>query len=168
MLYKEFGAVWWVDSSVRFVTNDLELPLKYLKENGILFFTYGPELSIAQHTDRRTFGYFNENPCLYRQFGEVEAGFIAFRKSTTAEVVLRQWLACALNENCISPQNATRYCDPSESDIFIGQCHRFDQSALGIILRRLYHKQNHYPLVDTPFRIHEIRRKEEIAFFGVV
>lgn len=170
LMYKEFGNVWWLDASARFVTRDIDLPLKYLKENGILFFTFDQTSSIALRTDKRTFNYFNEDPCLYTNFGEIDASAVAFRKRHTNDVILRLWLSCALVKDCIAPANVTKYCERDYTTSrkrpnLIGRCHRFDQSVLGIILRRLYHKQNHYPMVEIPFRILEIRRNEEIPFF---
>lgn len=168
LVYKEFGNVWWADTSVRFVTNDLDLPLKYIREHGILFFTYGASLNVAMHTHKQTFAFFNEDPCPYKFFGEIEAGIVAFRKSHVADVTLRKWVECALNIECLKPVGASKVCpnQPQEmKDDLIGICHRFDQSILSVILRRLYHKQNDYPLVETPFRIVEIHRREEIPFF---
>lgn len=168
LLYQEFGNVWWIDSSVRFISRDLELPLKYLKEKGMLFFTYDVSSSIAAHTDRRMFTYFDEDPCLFVNFGEIEASSIAFSKHLVSRVVLRQWILCALDQNCIAPTDSSKQCKMTlnVTTMEIGRCHRFDQSAISIILRRLYHKQNHYPLVEIPFKIIEIRRREDIPYFG--
>lgn len=169
MVYQEFGHVWWVDASVRFVSSDLQLPVKYLREYNILFFTYDKVHNIALHSYRTMFNYFSEDPCLYKTFGEVEAGNVAFRKSHVADVVLRQWVSCALDIDCIAPASATKNCGKmlvgEMSDALIGHCHRYDQSALSIILRRLYHKQNDYPLVTTPFRVTELQRRDKVQYF---
>lgn len=168
-MYQEFGYVWWADSSVRSIEIDFKLPLKYLKENNILFFTYDISNNIALHTHTTMFAYFSEDPCLYKSFGEVEAGSIAFRKSNVTDVVLRQWVSCALIFDCIAPSNATKHCgkplNGKMTDAMIGHCHRFDQSALSIILRRLYHKQNDYPMVEIPFTLTEVRRRHDIPYF---
>ncbi|XP_052779990.1 uncharacterized protein LOC128217128 [Mya arenaria] len=170
LMYKEHGHVWWLDASVRLVTDELLMPLRYLRETGILFFTYGSSLNVALHTHGDMFRYFSEDPCNYKSYGEVEAGSIMFRRSHVTDVVLRLWAACALEEGCVAPKDTTRYCDAdiSErvmSDRLSGACHRYDQSALGIILRRLYHKQNDYPLVETPFKLTTIQRDRGIPYF---
>lgn len=154
---------------MRFTSGDLELPLKYLQENKILFFTYNSIHNVALHTHRNMFSYFSEDPCLYKGFGEVEAGNIAFRKGHVTDTVLRQWASCALDASCLAPMKATKNCGRAAitimRDDLIGRCHRFDQSALSIILRRLYHRQMDYPLVETPFDVTVVQRRHEIPYF---
>ncbi|XP_052261544.1 uncharacterized protein LOC127865666 [Dreissena polymorpha] len=167
-LYQEFGYVWWVDSSIRFITDEFALPLKYVRENGILFFTYDGNVNVAYHTHLQTFKYFSEDPCVFKNIGEIEAGNLVFRKSNVADIVLRQWASCALVEGCISPANSKRFCERSADemdDSLIGHCHRFDQSALSILLRRLFHKRNDYPLVEEPFKLVMVQRKHGIPYF---
>lgn len=168
LLYQEFGYVWWVDASIRFITDDFELPLKYVREHGILFFTYDVSVNVAYHTHVQMFKYFSEDPCLYKNIGEIEAGNLVFRKSNVTDIVLRQWAACALVEGCISPAKSKRFCERNADemdDSLIGHCHRFDQSALSILLRRLYHKRNDYPLVEEPFKLVMVQRKHGIPYF---
>ena len=164
-LLMEFGWVWWADSSVRFVTNDLDRGLKYSKDNSILFFTYGVVFSVAQHTDVQTMKYLQEDRCKFRHFGEVEATFVLFHFDDVTNILVDTWAACALNKNCMAPEGTDRKLACSIRDKADGRCHRFDQAVLSILLRRLYHEINDYPLVSTPFHIHEIKRGNAISFF---
>ena len=163
ILFQEFGHVWWADSSVRFITDDLDGPLQYLRNTSSLFFTYSKDLSVAHHTRIETFNYFQENPCPYSELGEIEAGNIAFHDSHVSRTIIRKWLSCALIRECIQPSGSVKHCTGST---LVGACHRYDQSALSLILRRLYHDQNDYPLVEKPYRIIEVKRGEAVHYFA--
>ena len=162
ILFQEFGHVWWVDSSVRFTTNDLEGPLQYLKQTGSLFFTYEKILSVAQHTVITTFNYFKEHPCPYNEYGEIEAGNVAFYDNHVSRTIIRNWVSCALIKDCLAPIGSQAGC--RRGGMIAGQCHRYDQSVLSIILRRLYHKQNDYPLVEKAFWIIKVMRGERVNY----
>ncbi|XP_060568726.1 uncharacterized protein LOC132727312 [Ruditapes philippinarum] len=164
-LLMEYGWVWWADSSVRYVTSDVDRALTYSKDNSILFFTYGVVFSVAQHTDIQTMEYLKEDRCKFRHFGEVEATFVLFHFDDVTHTIVDTWAACAVNKNCIAPQGTNRKLSCRISNKSDGRCHRFDQAVLSILLRRLYHAKNDYPLVSTPFHIHEIKRGNAISYF---
>ncbi|XP_060607945.1 uncharacterized protein LOC132760071 [Ruditapes philippinarum] len=164
-LLMEYGWVWWADSSVRYVTSDVDRALTYSKNNSVLFFTYGVVFSVAQHTDVQTMEYLKEDRCKFRHFGEVEATFVLFHFDDVTHTVVDVWAACALNENCIAPEGTHLKLSCRISKTSDGRCHRFDQAVLSILLRRLYHEKNDYPLVSTPFHIHEIKRGNAISYF---
>lgn len=161
-LFQEFGHVWWVDSSIRFITDDLTGPLEYIKQNGSLFFTYDKSMSTAMHTRIGTFNYFGENPCPYGEFGEIESGNVAFYENDLTRAIIRNWVSCALIENCQAPPGHNLSCRRITTQV--GQCHRYDQSVLGIMMRRLYHEQNDYPDTKTPWRIIKVMRGNKVNY----
>ena len=64
--------------------------------------------------------------------------FLIWANTLLKQHFLRYWVDCAIHPECISPQGAGLYgCDFSKENdgTFIG-CHRFDQSALNMILIR--------------------------------
>ena len=162
-VFQEYGHVFWVDTSVRFLSNDLKEPLRYLKQSKFLYFTYGADMNIGQHTMIQTFSYFKEHPCPYGSFGEVESGNTGFYDSHVTRVVVKKWLSCALIEDCIAPQGHKKRCTQPKSTV-TGTCHRYDQSALGIMLRRLYHDRNDYPNVTTPFKFLTVKRENRVNY----
>ncbi|XP_060572119.1 uncharacterized protein LOC132730254 isoform X2 [Ruditapes philippinarum] len=165
MLLMEYGWVWYMDSSARFTTNDLDLPLKYSLDNSVLYFTYGNSLSVAQHTDKRTVAYLGEDMCKYRYFGELEAGFVLYHFDHVTSVIVDQWVSCALVQDCMAPAGAKLGCNNKITTD--AQCHRYDQAVLSIIIRRLFHEINDYPNVIKPFRIHVIRRGDGVNYFPI-
>ena len=161
----EYGWVWWMDSSVRFVTSDLDSAIQYSRDNSFLFFTYDPVLSVAYQTDVQTMNYLHEDPCKFRPFGEIEATFVLFHYDDITSVLVEAWCACALSQNCIAPPGTDSKLSCNVRNLKDGRCHRFDQAVLSMLLRRLYHAQNDYPLVETPFSIHVIKRGNRVNYF---
>lgn len=161
----EYGWVWWMDSSVRFRTDDLDRAINYSKENSFLFFTYSVAFAVAQHTDIQTMDYLREDRCKFRHFGEIEATFVLFHFDDVTKTLVDAWAACALTEACMCPPGTAGKLGCNVHNKVDGRCHRFDQAVLSVLLRRLYHKQNDYPLVDEPFTIHHIKRGNSVKFF---
>ncbi|XP_053400739.1 uncharacterized protein LOC128557406 [Mercenaria mercenaria] len=167
MTLMEFGFVWWADTSVKIVRFNLDDAINYAKKNSVLFFVerdYPIRYSIARQTDVRTFNYLEEGICKFRSFGEVWATTVLFHFDDITKAVVNAWASCALNEACIAPVGKEKLsCDLL--DINDGRCHRFDQSVLGIILRRLYHEQNEYPLDKKLNKIYSVGRREFVNYF---
>lgn len=159
----EFGWVWWMDSATRITTDRLETALNYSKINSMLFFSNDKSHAVAYHTDPATMNYFAEDACKYRQFGEFEAGFNLYHFDNVTSIVVNQWAACALNEECIAPKGSENKQSCYFWKRYDGRCHRFDQSALSIILRRLFHVRNDYPLV--PIDIRTFHKGETVNYF---
>ncbi|KAL4227780.1 hypothetical protein ACF0H5_013216 [Mactra antiquata] len=161
----EYSWVWWMDASIQFKSNDLQQPLDYSIENSMLFFTAGPSMSVAKHTHPKTFEFLQEDKCKFNNLGEVTAGFVLYHYDDVTRTVVDSWAACALNEQCISPDDALDKIDCSSVDDVTKTdshhvCHRFDQSILGILLRRLFHNKNYYPDVTNQINIYIINRLE--------
>ncbi|XP_060584682.1 uncharacterized protein LOC132740733 [Ruditapes philippinarum] len=167
MALLEFGFVWWIDISVKLLRVNLDNAINYARKNSMLFFVERKnpkKVSIAKQTDIRTFNYLAEDVCKYRPFGEVWATTVLFYYDHVTKVVVNAWASCALNEACIAPVGEDKLkCD--FLDLSDGRCHRFDQSVLGIIVRRLYHEQNEYPLDKELNSIYYIGRREFVNYF---
>ena len=121
---------------------------------------------VPKHTHIQTFRYFDEEPCSFLKFGEIQANAVAFRKSKMADIVLKQWAACALDKNCIDPPGAVLICTstpPYMTADLIGSCHRYDQSALNLMLWRLFHQNLQF--TEMP-KWMEIRRGQAVDYFG--
>lgn len=64
------------------------------------------------------------------------ATMLVYGTSTIRTQVLYYWVLCALEENCMAPSKAHGICSLQWNDRFndSGNCHRFDQSAIAILL----------------------------------
>ena len=104
------------------------------------------------YTNSKTFEYLqNDAQNFSRLDAHIHAAFIGITKNLLSSLVMKAWVTCALDSNCISPEGArlAPCCG----------CHRFDQSALQIILSHFYliptaHK--HFPTygIELESKIH--------------
>ncbi|XP_060586379.1 uncharacterized protein LOC132742094 isoform X3 [Ruditapes philippinarum] len=168
MLFMEFGFVWWMDSSIRFATSIVDPAIDYVKKYSILHTVSTNDRrssSMTHHTDNGTYEFLGEDRCKFRPFGEIWATTAMFHFDRVSRVAVEAWVTCALNKNCIAPDGSENklYCD-SRKD-YDGRCHRFDQSVLGIITRRIFHEQNRYPLDYRLNDIYQINRDEYVPYF---
>ena len=77
-------------------------------------------------------------------FGHLQAGLWAvWAKEDVKKQLIKPWTDCALHSECIAPNGSGSRCDfelrkkRSNEGIYIG-CHRYDQSALSMLLIREY------------------------------
>ncbi|KAL4230304.1 hypothetical protein ACF0H5_010688 [Mactra antiquata] len=164
----EFGFVWWMDSSVRFTTDDLDPVLEYTIKNS-MFYTVTTsdkdDFSLTKQTDTRTFEFLHEDRCKFQPYGETWATTVMFHYDRLSRAVVEAWAVCALNRECIAPGDSLNKLFCYVENTSDGRCHRFDQSALGIFTRRLFHEQNTYPYF-MPFEdIYLIKRGDYVSYF---
>lgn len=148
-VFMEFGFVWWMDTSVRFLTAAIEPAIRQAVDSGFFFAVSNHptnEISVTQQTDIQTFKFLGEDPCKFRPYSETWATTLMFHYNPISNIVVNAWTACALNRNCIAPAGTERKLVCILSEKYDGRCHRFDQSMISILTRRLYHDHNRYPL----------------------
>ncbi|XP_053380369.1 uncharacterized protein LOC123544933 [Mercenaria mercenaria] len=163
----EFGFVWWVDTSIRFTTNNIDLQIAYTKAKGILYTVSRNSLmkgSLTKNTLNATFNYFQEDHCKFRPFHAVWATTLLFHFDRVTRAVVKAWVICALNKPCIAPTGSEYKRGCSLKENYDGRCHRFDQSAFGIIIRRLFHDQD-YPVDKNLTLIYTIKRNDYVQYF---
>ncbi|XP_045206970.2 uncharacterized protein LOC123559231 [Mercenaria mercenaria] len=167
-LLMEFGFVWWMDSSVRFTTNNIDSAIMYAKDYSMLYTVSTSDrekLSLTKQTDKRTFKYLGEDRCKFRPFGETWATTVMFHYDRMSRAVVQAWVTCSLNTDCIAPTGSLQKLICHMNLTFDGRCHRFDQSVLSIITRRLFHEQNVYPLDKHLNDIYVIKRGDIVSYF---
>ena len=82
-------------------------------------------------TFQETFNWFKENPHAFEDIYIAEAGFLAVTDNFLSRVIMKSWVTCALDLNCISPYNGHTTCKRIQG---ITSTHRFDQSTMVTIL----------------------------------
>ena len=145
MVLKEYPFVMWMDSSVRFITGNLQPMFDKAMSSGIVLNLRNKTKrspSIRQQTHQDTFQFLNEPPCLYDRELMIEAGLIViYLKDDIFEGVLNPWTKCALIEECMwttRPISEVLKCWQNET-VQYHRCHRYDQSVLNILMKRLFH-----------------------------
>lgn len=78
-----------------------------------------------------TFSWFNETPTIYDDVYIAEAGFVAVTDNFMSRLVMKTWVSCALDPECMSPSNSRTICKRMNG---MSGTHRFDQSAMVVVL----------------------------------
>ena len=78
-----------------------------------------------------TFSWMNESYSVFDDVYIAEAGFVAVTDNFLSRLVLKTWVACALDSECISPSNSKTQCRRMGG---LSGTHRFDQSAMVAVL----------------------------------
>ena len=137
---EEHDIIMYGDSSVRLLSCDLTAPLKHLLQFPI--FSGAP-------TSLRAIQYTHEGMIKYLHFpasrkdmaaiGSFQGGvWLMWATDEMKEKLLKPWLDCSLHEQCISPKGS-RIIPCSSGGTPDGHylgCHRYDQSAINLILAR--------------------------------
>ncbi len=152
---KQFSSIWWLDSSVRFPKPNVTLKnrIRNFNKSGAqpvtLFSSAGH--SIFQATHPKMYQYFplpenvSKSTVMYGATYMLMYGTKKMKKE-----ILLPWVACALDCRCMAPIGSNLYCT------FRGEhkqvCHRFDQSAINLILALLSEGDtSKYAATETAF-----------------
>ncbi|XP_076472646.1 uncharacterized protein LOC143302043 [Babylonia areolata] len=165
-LLEEFGAVMYVDVSTRFKTSNSLNMVRSRGHNHFLLWDTAAFTSTTAYTNKQTFHFLNESRCLFSDVGLVDSQVMVFyRTNHTWHSLMKPWLKCALNADCLAPRwshhdGCLHYRRPKTTG-----CHRYDLSALSIILNRGQQltaagHANHY----TPPRFVYVSEEEAVLF----
>lgn len=117
---RSYDSVLYLDSSIRFKSGELAPIFTTLKETGLLTQFIG--LKLTCYTNPQMFAWFNEEVKSYESFFTIEANILLFHRNFLTTLMMKSWVTCALDENCIAPPGSR-----------IGGCcgcHRYDQDAI--------------------------------------
>lgn len=129
-----------MDSSIRFNSGNIEKSIELTRKVGLLARYY--PISLKCYTDNRMFEYFGETDI--DNIGSIEANFIMIHKTFLTRLIMKSWVTCALDESCIAPLGSSIHGKRRSWSLSLEpcnlrcNCHRFDQSALTLILTFFY------------------------------
>ncbi|XP_059153643.1 uncharacterized protein LOC131939377 [Physella acuta] len=125
------------DSSVRW-TKKIVNVMKRASTVGLQLFRYPTVARIPVHTLKQTFDYFGELPCAFDPFPELSAAVGIYRNDIgNIRALLEPWAKCALVSECMCPVDPDLVINCIKP-VAYHRCHRFDQSALGILTAKLF------------------------------
>ena len=129
----------WLDPNM-LVTRASDLnQLKYRGTRD--FFLWQPDtfFGTIAFTNTAMFDYLKESRCCSVEPSMIDTSVMVFYRTNTAWLdVMEPWLKCALNVGYIAPlKSRFSGCLEGRSPKETG-CHRYDQSALSIIVERMY------------------------------
>ena len=120
MLHK---TVLYIDSSIRFLNNEISPVVNTCENIGMLTQYIG--LKLVCYTHPKMFEWFEEKSNSYDDFFTIEANILMFHNTFLTNIIMKAWVTCAMDPNCIAP--------PGASTGGCCGCHRFDQDGLTII-----------------------------------
>ena len=150
LLTQEADHLFWADASVRFV-EDFETSLSKMDKFPIK--GHHREFDIIQVTHTGTLRYFNMTRESMQNVVGIDSEMVLFKTSKVMMHILDLWCDCAMHEECIAPQmailNPCKYNRVKKGSIRYIGCHRFDQSALNIIIVKGYGTEVYKYILDS-------------------
>ena len=142
--------LFWADASIRFI-KDFESSFSKLDKFPVKGRHHG--IDIIQLTHAGTLEYLNVTREAMQNLNGIEAVLVLFKTNEVAMHIIDVWCDCAMHEDCIAPKKAIRgSCNfnlvKPGSTKYIG-CHRFDQSALNVVIVREYGKKVYKYIIDS-------------------
>ena len=139
---QEYDVIMYGDSSLRVISPHIGQALASLLE--FPFLDADPVgLPIVSFTHKGTIDYLNFPPSrqAMASWGTLQAGcWLMLANDVMKQKVIHPWVDCALHPECIAPAGASgsgcRMANLKYRDGRYVGCHRFDQSALNIILAK--------------------------------
>ena len=101
------------------------------------------------------FNWFNGTADFYSVVDSIAANFMIFYNNFLYSLIMKAWVTCALDETCIAA-NGTRLAPCCG-------CHRYDQSAITIILSHFFHT----PKAERSLRAFSIGVSETFYFYTI-
>ncbi len=148
---QEYEIIMYTDSSIRFIASLKEHVFPYFLSTNLtlLGLPFFGGSNIVQYTHNDTLLYFNLRREELTYLRQIQFGFAVFWMSNDiVRSILAVWVDCAMHENCIAPKGTLEHhpgCKKlggPRATVYCG-CHRFDQSAIDLILYKRYGKGLH-------------------------
>ena len=139
-----YPGVYWLDSSGRITTDNFNELLSQVQQThgGLLLTSTGHATFPVTH--EQMYKYLPISMEVVKEQEQLEATSLFYRTKEMMMYVL-PWLAfCALEETCIAPTKS-RFCqfyNGTERNIHYANCHRFDQSALNILMLNYFNSSS--------------------------
>lgn len=137
---KNHETVIYIDTSIKLGTSQINHLVTTVKDVGML--SRYINLYVKCFTDPSMLAWFRETPQSFADTHSLEANLLIFHRSFVTSLIMKAWVSCALERDCIAPLGAHIYggpfnwingCSPTSCG-----CHRFDQDALSIVNTYFY------------------------------
>ncbi|CEF62835.1 Protein of unknown function DUF1647 family-containing protein [Strongyloides ratti] len=166
---RDYKAIWYIDSSVSFTRSNLTDVYNAMESKKSSYFLHSKAFhGIVRATASETFNYFPTNiKQIVEKRGLMYQAGLAYilRENETMKKIVKWYLLCSLEKDCIAPRHSKRVCDFLTSNKYgynIDDCHRFDQSIINIILWNTYEgNTTEYTSGIKNFYLIERKRKDK-------
>ena len=143
LVSQEYDVIMYGDASLRMTSCDMSRALHHLLKFPFLDLSLTSFSAIEfTHDGMMKYLHYPEHPKHRKDIAQLETlqatCFLMWANSVMLEKLIKPWLDCALHQECIAPKGSRlRPCNFSDvgHGRYVG-CHRYDQSALNLILAR--------------------------------
>ena len=136
---REFPALIYMDSSVRFLNGSLTHIQNVAMQNGGIVMLTGSPDSIYSITDYGMYKYLPSDIEALKTVHCLQSGaLLVYNTEVVFRNVLWWWYMCALEMPCVAPVDNLECIEVSDRMLDHRGCHRYDQSALNILVANLY------------------------------
>ena len=98
---RDFQTVIYIDSSIRFLSSEMNPIIDSLKKLGVLTQFIG--LKLTCYTNPKMFTWFKEEVKAFENFFTIEANILLFHRNFLTSLIMKAWITCALDKECIAP-----------------------------------------------------------------
>ncbi|XP_055893317.1 uncharacterized protein LOC106056782 isoform X2 [Biomphalaria glabrata] len=126
------------DASVRWL-NDFYITFDRTNKYGHQMFRYRNSIRSTLNTYPQMFQFMDEDPCTFTPYPEFHATSMLHKNDQLViKTVLEPWARCALEETCMCPVEPSKSIVCKRDSFIQHRCHRFDQSAITLIMGKMY------------------------------
>ncbi|WAR28714.1 hypothetical protein MAR_014418 [Mya arenaria] len=135
----EFGHITWINPQFRLGTQELAPLLHESHELGIMVVGQSASYSTysATHPKMLEFIPSDTEKLSFHPHIEIRA-IVIHNTDDVHQHVMKMFAACALEENCLAPPGSKRQCKFDFTGRKPADCHRYDESALNILLKNWF------------------------------
>ena len=145
--------MYWVDSSIRFKTNNTDIIFKKATETGGIALSIKSIHFVFSVTMKETVRYLLTN--MERQKSTLVSGsgnMLIYRTREVYENIIKWGVLCSLEEECIA--KGSQHCTFSHQKDTWAHCSRFDQTVINILCSNYYgFNRKEYTATDTLFEV---------------
>ncbi|KAI8771533.1 hypothetical protein BgiBS90_028252 [Biomphalaria glabrata] len=107
--------------------------------------------NIPVATLKGMFDYMGDMPCAYLNYTQIQSGIIVLKKAPfIVRAILEPWAKCGFEKDCFCPNTTINSSNCQGKYNILHWCHRFDQSALSMIVTKLFATERYrYHMKDT-------------------
>ena len=153
-VFNSHQTIVYIDSSIYFNSNEMKQSYDTAINIGMSSQLLGADLNY--YTNPKMFKWFKEQPKDY-EIKFLEANLLIFNRCFVTSLIMKSWVTCALDVNCMAPEGSRLMNCPG--------CHRYDQSALTTIVSFFYGNPKNVTKYKPPFAF--LKTDSESKFFNV-
>lgn len=135
----EFGSVMWINPTTRLVKGHFQSLIKESEEEDLLILTSNKHYSTYSVTHPDMYSYLPTNMEMLKKISHIEIRLVIIHNTKRIQNKLLKWLIlCSLEKGCLSPVGSRHQCDSPLTKTVYANCHRFDESAMNILLKNYF------------------------------